>query len=214
MKRILLPLLAALALGATHPVAAGVYEEILMAANQAETGKVIDLLRRGMDVNTADKEGTTLLMIAARTNNAELVRFLLDNRVNTQRRNRFGDTALMLASLHGHVETARLMLERKVDPNIAGWAPLHYAAFENRHEIVSLLIAAGAEINARAPNGWTALMLAAQRGHSETVRLLVGSGADIQVADAEKGDALALARAAGHDQIVRFMEQAKAEGVR
>jgi ankyrin repeat protein len=188
---------------------AGVYDEILAAANQEDTEKVVGLLRRGMDVNTSDPQGNTLLMIAARANNMSLVRFLLDNRANPLKRNRYGDTAMMLAALQGHGDIVQLMLERKVSPNHPGWNPLHYAAFENRDRIIAMLVAGGADINARAPNGWTALMLAAQRGHVETARVLVGSGADIAVADPGKGTAIDLATEARHVDLASFLEQAQ-----
>jgi hypothetical protein len=32
------------------------------------------------------------------------------------------------------------MLENKVDPNMGGWNPLHYAAFENRDRIAAMLL--------------------------------------------------------------------------
>lgn len=196
---------------AVQAAGAGVYDDILHAANEGETDKVVDLLRRGMDVNTADQQGTTLLMIAARGNNQELVRFLLDNRANAQRRNRYGDTALMLAALQGHAEVVRLMLERKVEPNQSGWNALHYAAFENRAAIAALLIAAGAQVNALAPNGQSALMLAAKRGHLETVRILVGAKADLDLADSEEGTALAMATQANHLEVAQFLERAGAK---
>lgn len=186
---------------------AGVYDDILFAANQNETSKVIELLRRGMDVNTADAQGTTLLMIAARGANLELVRFLLDNRANALRRNRYGDSALMLAALLGHKEVIQLMLERKVEINHDGWNALHYAAFEGRSDIVTLLIAAGADINLKAPNSQSALMFAAKRGHLDTVRVLVGANADLTLNDPEEGTAVAMAKKAGHTDTAAFLEK-------
>ncbi len=210
MKKIL----AACALGACLAyaplAAAGVYEDILQAANIGDNPTVIGLLRRGMDVNTTDPQGMSLLMIAAQNNNLELVRFLLDNRVNAQRRNRHGDTALMIAAIRGHAEVVRLMLERKLDPNHPGWNALHYAAFENRGAIISLLLAAGADIDALAPNRQIALMFAAKNGHLDSVRILVGSGANLNLADPEEGTALAMARKAGHTDIAQFLTRAGA----
>lgn len=187
---------------------AGVYDEILAAANINDTDKVVGLLRRGMDVNTSDSMGTTLLMIAARENNISLVKFLLENRANAVKRNRYGDTAMMLAALQGHADVVKAMLEHKVDPNLAGWNSLHYAAFENRDRIAAMLLAAGADVNARAPNGWTALMLAAKNGHLATVRVLVGSGADLMISDPEEGTALALATKANHAEVGDFIKRA------
>lgn len=205
-----LVLLAGALLQGIQPANAGAYEDILHAAHQDETNKVVDLLRRGMDVNTSDSQGTTLLMIAARGNNLELARFLIENRANAQRRNRYGDTALMLAALQGHTEMVRLMLERKLDPNLSGWNALHYAAFENRGEIATLLLAAGADIDARAPNGQTALMLAAKRGHLEVVRILTGAKADLTHEDPDEGSALDMAEKAGHTGVAQFLKHAGA----
>ena len=187
---------------------AGVYDDILFFANQNETDKVVDLLRRGMDVNTTDPQGNSLLMIAVRGNNLELVRFLLDNRANPQRRNRYGDTALMIAALQGHTEIVRLMVERKIDPNHGGWNPLHYAAFEGRTEIISLLLAGGADINLKAPNGYTSLMLAARNGHLEAVRVLVGANADMAIADPEEGTAHDMALKGNHTGLAAFLNRA------
>lgn len=203
----ILTLLLAIAAG---PAGAGVYDEIIQAANMNETGKVVDLLRRGMDVNTTDPQGMTLLMIAARNNNIELARFLLDNRANAQRRNPFGDTALMIAALQGHAGFVQLLLERKTETNHAGWNALHYAAFEGRGEIIAMLLAAGAQINLKAPNGQTALMLAAKRGHLEAVRVLVGMQADLMVADTVEGTALDMAKKAGHTDIATLLVKAGA----
>lgn len=199
------------ALLATSPAQAGVYDEILQATLQSDTPKVIELLRRGMDVNTADPQGNTLLMLAVRENNRDLVKFLLNNRANVYRPNRYGDSALTVAALMGHEDIVKLMLERKVDPNLAnGWNALHYAAFENRTKIASMLIAAGADINALAPKGSTALMLAAKRGHLDTVRLLVGAKAELNQIDRDEGTALDMASKAGHTQVADFLKKAGA----
>ncbi len=208
MNRFALLLLAGLTL--SQATTAGVYDDILFFANQNETDKVVDLLRRGMDVNTTDPQGSSLLMIAARGNNLELVRFLIDNRANPRLKNRYGDTALMIAALQGHTEIVRLMVERKIDPNHGGWNPLHYAAFEGRAEIISLLLAGGADINLKAPNGHTALMLAAKRGHLDAVRVLVGSNADVSVSDAEEGTAHDMALKANHTDVAAFLNRATA----
>jgi ankyrin repeat protein len=200
-------LLALLICLATPAAQAGAYDDILHAANQNETDKVVDLLRRGMDVNTSDMQGSTLLMIAARSGNASLTRFLLENRVNMERRNQYGDTALMLAAMQGHKEIVELILERKPEINHSGWNPLHYAAFGGRSEIIALLLAAGADPNLKAPNAHTALMLAAKHGHLEAVRVLSGARADPAIRDPEEGTALDMARKAGNTDIAAFLQK-------
>lgn len=194
----------------TSLVQAGVYDEILFAANQGQTDQVIDLLRRGMDVNTTDQQGNTLLMIAVRTDNMNLAKFLIQNRANAQRRNSYGDNALMLAALKGQDEIVGLMLERKPEINHGGWNPLQYASYEGHVSVITMLLASKADINMKAPNGHTPLMLAAKRGHIEAVRALVGSNADTNITTSDEGTALDMARKAGHTEIVAFLEKAGA----
>jgi ankyrin repeat protein len=139
---------------------AGAYEDILSAANTDDTSTVVNLLQRGMDVNTTDQSGTTLLMIAARNDNVPLIKSLLASRANVNRRNRQGDTALLLAALKPAPEAAKLLIENGADLNPAGWTPLHYSMFSGSKEMAAILIAKGANVDALAPNGQTALILA------------------------------------------------------
>lgn len=158
-------------------VQAGAYDDIIAAANESDTPTVVDLLKRGMDVNTADPTGSTLLMIAARTGNLVLMETLLANRVNVNRRNQFGDSALMVAALNGKLPAVQLLLEHGAEINTGGWTPLHYAVFGGDGSIVGLVIKKGAKLDARAPNGQTALMLARKLGHTDIADFLRKEGA-------------------------------------
>lgn len=211
LKRTLIFLALGGALALPLSAHAGAYDDILQAANQSETDKVVDLLRRGMDVNTTDAQGSTLMMIAVRNKNPELVRFLLANRANAQRKNASGDTALMLAALQGSADIVQLMLEHHVNPNHGGWNPLHYAAYGGNDQIVAMLLAAKADINLKAPNGQSALMLACKLGHTAVVRVLVGAKANLAIKDPVEGSALDIARKAGHTDITEFLEKAGAQ---
>jgi hypothetical protein len=61
-----------------------------------------------------------------------------------------------------------------------GNTPLHWAAFKNETECVSLLLKFGADANARAhPSGWTPLHDAAYSNSKESIELLVNAGAQV-----------------------------------
>ena len=56
---------------------------------------------------------------------------------------------------------------------------MHGAAFTGRMEVVELLIANGANVNAKDKDGGTPLLHATLSGHRETVELLISKGADV-----------------------------------
>lgn len=61
-----------------------------------------------------------------------------------------------------------------------GNTPLHWAAFKNEIDCVSILLEYDADPNARAlPSGWTPLHDAAYSNSKESIALLVGSGAEV-----------------------------------
>ena len=90
----------------------------------------------------ANEYGTTSLMIAARTNDRELVKALLANHADTEACNRNGETALMIAA-----ESAQL-------------------------DVVQTLLASGANIEARDHDGKTALVFAVKSDRGKHVRTL------------------------------------------
>lgn len=155
------------------PAVAGSYDDALSSASLGDSRQLAGLLERGIDPNTVDAQGNSLLILAAREGQLATVETLLKYRPRIDYRNQAGDSALMLAVLRGHEDVARALLGAGAAANHEGWAPLHYAAFEGREGILDALFAAGADVNASAPNKATALMLAARNGHIGVVRRLL-----------------------------------------
>ncbi len=58
--------------------------------------------------------------------------------------------------------------------------PLHAAAAGRHLEVIAILLAHGANVNARQQGGWTALHAAAQNGDVEIAKLLIAHGADAE----------------------------------
>lgn len=201
MRNLLLLLLLFCSFG----VRGGAYEEIIDAAEKSQSVAVFDLLKRGMDVNTADPVGNTLLMIAARNGNLELIDFLLANRAGLNRRNRFGDTACLLAAVKGNLEVLKALHARGCQIEPGGWSALHYAVFGDNPEVLTWVIAQRPKLDARAPNGQTAIMLAAKAGNLNYVGLLVDADADMDLPDYDGNTAIGLAKKGGHQAVVDYL---------
>jgi ankyrin repeat protein len=97
-----------------------------------------------------------------------------------------GFQPLGLACFFGHVEAARLLVERGADVNSASRnqmtvMPLHSAAAtgdpDARYEIAKILLAAGADPNAKQQDEFTPLLAADQHEDSRLRDLLVEHGA-------------------------------------
>ncbi|KAJ9689140.1 hypothetical protein PVL29_014675 [Vitis rotundifolia] len=129
--------------------------------------------------------------------------------------NSFGCSAsgerLVSAARDGDLQEAKALLE--YNPRLARYStfgvrnsPLHYSAAQGHHEIVSLLLESGVDINLRNYRGQTALMQACQHGHWEVVQTLVLFRANIHRADyLNGGTALHLAALNGHSRCIRLL---------
>ena len=64
-----------------------------------------------------------------------------------------------------------------------GFTLLHYAAKENRVEVIEYLVTSGCDINAVDDDGQTPLHKSAMFGHQQSVQLLIDKGADVNKVD-------------------------------
>ena len=85
-----------IALGICAGIAtAGVYDDLLKALEDNNTEAVTTILQRGMDVNTVDKSGNSLLMLAGEKGNVELVSFLIEHLAPGWGRKQYGDKTMI-----------------------------------------------------------------------------------------------------------------------
>ena len=90
------------------------------AIKRGDVQLVLDLLRRGIDLNARDRYGQTALMLAAHAGHREVVETLIAHRVNLNITAKFGLSALMLAIVAGHVEVAPLLAKAGADLSLQG----------------------------------------------------------------------------------------------
>ena len=147
------------------------------------------LLASGADARAASGSGVTALHWGAA--NAAKVRLLLESNADVNAVSQIGRTPLLVAaSASGTAESVRLLLARGAKVNVAdnvGITPLTAAALVNDAEVVTLLLANGAEVSTPPVTGQagTPLMAAATNGNLEIVRMLLGRGADPDTVSAD-----------------------------
>jgi len=155
-----------------HGGKTGAELSIHIAAKKGDIEAVKQHLAAGADVNAKDESGKTPLNRAMTTETAELLR------------KHGGKTAEELKaaeSIHvaielGIIEAVKQHLAAGTDVNVKddqfGGTPLHRAAWQGHKEIVELLIAKGADVNAQRDDGGTPLDWAIEWGKTKTADLL------------------------------------------
>ncbi|MGZ8921607.1 MAG: ankyrin repeat domain-containing protein [Limisphaerales bacterium] len=152
------------------------------------------LIKAGADVELSGFGGIRPLHSAAMAGQAKVVTILLKSGAKVDSRDNTGRTPL-LSFMSGHtadVSTLIALLEAGADPNLLDgpvpYHPLDYAAMHGRADVTELLIAFGADMNAKDNlYGGTPLHYAiwfAPQGHLEVAELLINRGADVNAKDA------------------------------
>jgi ankyrin repeat protein len=204
LHRIFLVLLLALVASAAQ---ADSYENSLSSARLGDTRQLVDLLNRGIDPDTIDEQGNSLLLLAAREGHLRTVQAIIEYRPNVSHRNLAGDSAVMLATLAGHDEVVDVLLEAGAEINHDGWTPLIYAAFQGHLDLVEKFIQRGADVHAQAPNQSNALMFAARNGHIQVVRRLLQTDIDLYHQNDRGFTAETWALSNGNTDIAGLIEQ-------
>ncbi|NXQ61495.1 RN5A ribonuclease, partial [Anthoscopus minutus] len=201
--------------------------ELNAAVKNRDKEAVLELLKRGADVNSKVGSGWTPLQTAVQSGEEDLVRLLLDRGACVHARKDNGGTAFTEAGIAGNVAILKLLLERGSDMNEQdsnGFTAFMEAACYGKEEALRFLYSRGADVNSRRvaseekaklhKGGATALMDACEERHFSAVKILVQEmRADVNIRDNRDRNALihALKRGLGKKRyesvvsIVRFL---------
>ena len=147
---------------------------------------------------------------AAKRNDVDAVRALLQQRADVQASQGDGMTALHWAADRGNPEMASLLLAAGASPaaetRIGAYTPLHVAARGGHAGVVRALLAARADVSALTTTGAAPLHFAAASGSQEAVAALLDAGAGIDVREPAWGQTpLMFAAGSGRTAVVQLL---------
>lgn len=188
---------------------------LVQAVKRGDKAAVSTLLQQHVDVNTREGDGATALAWAAYRGDQESADLLVRASADVNAANDYGATPLWLACSKANAVMVEKLLNAHADPNIAllsGETPLMTAAAAGSLEAVKLLLAHGANVDAKElKQGQTALMWAVAETHPDIVRVLIERGGNINARSSGGFTPLLFAAQQGDLESARLLIQAGAD---
>ncbi|XP_028409086.1 transient receptor potential cation channel subfamily A member 1 homolog [Dendronephthya gigantea] len=157
---------------------------------------VESLIKNGASINTADKHGQTVFHEVSRSWHTDVAKFLIDHGADVNQSDKFGRSPLHVASAVDYSEMVEFLIQNGCDHTVAtkgeNQCPLHYAAKNDAINSIRMLLAYGADINARDHKNRTPLQVAAELNRSKSVKVLMEEGAPAAVHDNEGTSAISM----------------------
>ncbi|MEK6325325.1 MAG: ankyrin repeat domain-containing protein [Acidobacteriota bacterium] len=200
------------ALAALQPAEQAEWVKVALTGSAADLKKLLD---GGMKPDAKTAEGTTALMLAARS--LEKVKLLLDRGADVNARAATGLTPLMVAARYrGNTEVVRLLLKKGAKPNAEKGievrndaSALFFAVMAGDVQTVAVLLDAGARLEDRMKVIGTfvisPLAFATFEDDAALVEYLIERGADPNELDADRISILGLATIGNHTATVQAL---------
>ncbi len=159
-------------------------------AAKSDNKDVVELLiAHGADIHAIDKSKLTPFLLAVKYGHRDIVELLLSKEVevNDIASQAYIRTALYLAINRDYSDVFNVLVTHVVDVNKKidqnDNTLLHYAVSCGQKDMVELLLAKEADVNAKNRLGMTPLHEAARHRYTELFDLLVSNGADPNITD-------------------------------
>jgi ankyrin repeat protein len=188
------------------------------------------LIRAGANPDAPNEYGITPLFLACTNRSAPMVAKLLAAGAQPNAASASGETPFMTCARTGNPHAVTAFLQRGVtnvnvtEPN-RGQTALMWAIAEGHADVARMLLAHGAEVNARTKahplfvhfggdgvddgeiqiGGFTPILFAARQGSIETTRALLAAGARVNDTAPDGSSVLVVAAHSGHGKLASFL---------
>lgn len=193
------------------------YEQALhTAAEFGQVGMVIRLLEdQKLDVDAADEDtGLTALHHAARTDQLEVTKVLVDRGADSSRSDGLGRTALHHSIQGTEFRCLQFFLQRDADTSLQdleGMTVWHLVAQEGNLLSLRILLSrhvdSASVMGLKANDGRTPLLCASASGSKEAIRLLLSAGSSLTEAASDGSSSLHYAAKAGSVGTIKFLAE-------
>jgi ankyrin repeat protein len=211
-------------------------QELMEAVRQGDAARVTELLDREPSLLRASANGVSAILMAMYCGHAPIARLFIDRgaaltfheacavgdqeaaerllAIDGSLIDRLGDDGfppLGLAIFFRHPDLARRLIEAganvsTVAANAQRVAPIHAAAAVSDYATMALLLARGADPNARQQLDYTPIFASASRGDLAVGRLLVEHGADVTASSTDGKSVADIARDRGQLEFAEWIE--------
>ena len=198
------------------PSEIGTFSPLFLAAHGGTAQDIQQVLAGGAEVSETDEKGRTAVHIAAFASNTEALGVLAAAGADMNALEYQLYDAVTIASVANDPETLRAALAagNRADliTSVYEGTALIAAAHLGHHEVVGILIEAGAPLDHINNLGWTALMESVVLGdggpnHVATARLLLEAGADPDIGDRSGATPADHARQRGYTEMIALFER-------
>jgi len=176
-------------------------------------------LKNGADIEAKDDMGETLLMVASREGNIEMVQLLLDNGADVNKKDLYGNRSLRYALGFNEesIDIIKLLLKNGANINemdSEGDTPLIYICKnifdEENIELIKSLLEYGADVNKKDLKGNSSLIYACEnccfrQEDIDIVKLLLKNGANINEIDSNGNTALMYACIKNKSELIKIL---------
>ena len=189
-----------------HQVTAGLSS--LHLVRDTKTARL--LLKNGVHIQAAGRNGWTPLFAAAERNDLNMLKLFVARDADTSSRDDMGRTALHLPDLTPG--TANILIAADANLNArdkTGRTPLMIYASHQNHDTALFVIRKGADVNLDDDRGWTALHHACANGDPEMTTLLLARGATPGLKTGDNKTPRDLAGAGQHQEVLDILDRLK-----
>lgn len=178
----------------------------LWAAREGQSTVVEYFLKKGIQVDSSDRDGTSAMFYAASGNHLSTVTLMSEYG---------GKLTLHIAAMVGLTgQVERILLDAGseahtvVNVDYYGWTPLHLASNKGHHAAVLLLLKYGADVNRKDSSGYSAIHKAAYDNYADVVEILhLRGNADLNTQSHGGETALMVAVARNSVETVHYLLQ-------